>query len=162
MQGRRNDIPAAKRQVFHLVGNADNVSADLPGYVYHRRRATVSRDQQLAISDPFVDSGDLTQAHLTLRITPHYGVSDVVRALVLRAGQNQKPLVVAVQPPYTAHVVGGAQTVGDIRQAQPMRQGFLRIDNHRNFTGVGRLHFHLSDAWHATEQGLEVVHREVV
>ena len=88
MQGGRDHILGMQSQVLNLIGDADDVAANLTRNIDHSSWPAVTRNQRATVGCSFANSGDLAQPHRALRIVADNCVSDVLDAFELRIRQH--------------------------------------------------------------------------
>src|SRR5947207_12836871 len=108
MQRRRDHVLRMQSQVLDLIGDTDDVAANLPRDIDHGSRATIARNQRSPIRSSFADSRNFSQPDWALRIVPDNCVPDILDALALRIRQDEVLLIIAVLTSDTGNVVGGA------------------------------------------------------
>ncbi len=162
MQRGRNNVLAVQRDGFDVIRDAGDVAADLASDVKDRRGAPVAGDQSPAVGGALLDGGDVAQADRALLVRTDHSVAHFVRALELGIGQHQKLLVVAVETSHATDVVGGAQPLRNVGQAEVVGQSLLGINEDGDLTRIRGVHFHAAHALDAAEHRPQVVDRVIV
>src|SRR5205814_3328653 len=157
VEGRRNGGTQVRGSRFDLVGDLQNISADLTRDADERARLAISKIQNGRIHVAVFHLADVAQPDGGLIFGGDDGVPDIVEACELAGGKEQVPRVALIEPADRLNVVRRAQPVGDVHERKTLGHHLLRVNQDGNFPDVARLDLDLRDARYAAEDRAQVV-----